>query len=305
MGAINGASTGKRGRKGKSSGKAARPSGPKGKKGKGNGGGGNVILTVIGAIVLVLVTVLVMTAVWKMYLGPKTYNEAVASTKVGQTQTYIATRDIQSGELVDGAIKRVDIPSTLAVSNALPSGANTSELRASTPIMANSIVTVNNTYEPEKQDVTLNGSRLIAVDYLDTKNVEIGDYVDIRIKRYTDASTNSYSDDVVCSKKMIIDKKSNGDVILNMSEADILNLNTAVVETALKKTNNEVRSTVELYVAVYVDPANQTKAQVTYSGKGINYTSAELAEAEQLIKYMNTGEGTVYDGPEVDLPAVQ
>lgn len=311
MGAINGANPGKKGLRQKS-----KPVGVKaGKEGKGGKGGkgkpvrpgskreknGPGILTVLVCVLLMVATGLGVGAYAKFIMIPNAYNQGVSDTAIGQTQVLIASEDIQSGDIIETVIKKANVPSTIVPSNALAVGSDTSELRASTPIAANSIITVNNTYEPAKQDVTLNGSRLISIGYIDTNNVDVGDYVDIRIKRYTDESTNSYSDDIVCSKKLVIDKKSNGNMVLSLTEADILNLNTAAVETALKKTSKDgIKQTCELYLATYVDPANQTKAQVTYSGKGITYTSAELAEAQQMLRNMNTGDGDVYAQPSVN-----
>lgn len=307
MGAINGASSGKKGlrqkskpvgmKEGKGKGVKGKPVRPGSKKEKNCPG----ILTILVCVLLMVATGLGVGAYAKFIMIPNAYNQGVSDTAIGQTQVLVASEDIQSGDMVESVIKKTNVPSTIVPSNALAVGSDVSELRASTPIAANSIITVNNTYEPAKQDVTLNGSRLISIGYIDTNNVDVGDYVDIRIKRYTDESTNSYSDDIVCSKKLVIDKKANGNMVLSLTEADILNLNTAAVETALKKTSKDgIKQTCELYLATYVDPANQTKAQVTYSGKGITYTSAELAEAQQMLRNMNTGSGDVYAQPSVE-----
>lgn len=260
-------------------------------KGKDSGKGKKVI--VITVLISILLTLLTVAVAWKFEIEDRMYDKFLVESKAGQSQALRALRDIAPGESIDGAVETVEVPGNLVISNALPSNVDTANLRASGTIVANALITNNNTYNPITQDIVLATSRQVDVDYLETPGINEGDYVDIRLKVYRDNSSDTYKDEIVCAKKEILYKDMQGSIELMLSESEILNLNSAVVE-AVDQTH-----TAKLYVTKYVDPANQPKAQVTYTGKGIQYTQEELAEAQNRLKAIQLGEGE-YSSPEVN-----
>ena len=81
-------------------------------------------------------------------------------------------------------------------------------------------------------------------------NLTIGDYVDVRIT-FPDGQ-----DFIVIAKKEIKNIQGNT-VTFDMSEADIVMLNSAIVESYIMKASN-------IYIAKYVEPGMQEKAANTY-----------------------------------------
>lgn len=105
-------------------------------------------------------------------------------------------------------------------------------------------------------------------------NVAIGDYVDVRI------TFPNGQDFIVIAKKEIKNIQGNT-VTFEMTEAEILMLNSAVVESYIIKASN-------IYVAKYVEPGMQEKASNTYTPtpeviRLINTDSNIVAEAKQEL----------------------
>ena len=103
-------------------------------------------------------------------------------------------------------------------------------------------------------------------------NVTIGDYVDVRI------TFPNGQDFIVIAKKEIKNIQGNT-VTFEMTEEEILMLNSAVVESYIMKASN-------IYVAKYVEPGMQEKASNTYTPTSevirlINTDSNIVAEAKQ------------------------
>lgn len=82
------------------------------------------------------------------------------------------------------------------------------------------------------------------------QNLEVDNYIDIRIM------LPNGQDYIVVSKKRV--KNANAETIwIDMSEAEILLMSNAIVE-------NYVTTGSKLYATIYVEPGNQTQAQLTY-----------------------------------------
>lgn len=113
--------------------------------------------------------------------------------------------------------------------------------------------------------------------------LEVDDFVDIRLRL-----PNSH-DLIVISKKQVMNLY--GQTIgLNLSEEDILILNSAIVETFV------MNGSAELYLAKYVEPGMQEKATYTYSptGEVIELIQSDpniVSTARDAIaeKYRNSG----------------
>lgn len=253
-----------------------------------------ILLAVLISIILsVLVTILLMLCAWKLVLEDKVYSAYNEQSNSGGFQVYKASRDIAQGEDINGAIEVITIPGSLMVSDALVSSSDTSGLKASTAISANTIIATDDVYNPTTQDIILPSTREVSIDYLETPGIVTGDFIDIRLKVYSDASGEVYKDSIVCSKKLVLDKAESGSVELLLSESEILNINSAVVEAATAGNN------AELYVTKYVDPANQPKATITYSGSGKQYTDVEIEQAKERLKEIQSGKDS-YNYPDIN-----
>lgn len=238
-----------------------------------------VLVPIITAIIAILVTVLVIVAFWK-YSYADTYKAQILSESQPTGYTlYKASRDIMAGEYIDGAIETIVAPDGLATSDLIPVNSDISRLRASGNITANTIITERNTYDPVLQNPIRENTRIYSIDYLNTDGANEGDFIDIRLKLYNEGDVDSYDDYIVCSKLQILSKQ-NSTIQLSLSEGELLNLNSAIIEAARKTDGGRGI----IYTGKYVDPANQEKAAVTYEGKGITYTQQELMDAQNKIQ---------------------
>jgi hypothetical protein len=257
----------------------------------------SLAITIMGIVFALMLEAIGFLCFWKFYYRDIFYTEVVNENQDIGTEVPIATRDIARGESIDDAVKYVTAPSYMVVSNTPDS--DFSELKASQDITANSIITKQNTYNPRLEDVVIDTSRQIRIDYLDINGAEEGDYIDIRLKVFSGDDSNTYEDKIVASKKCIISKSGDSDISLMLSEAEILNLNSAVVEAANGSGRSD-GSTATLYTTKYIDPANQPKAEVTYIGKGTPYANSEVLESQQKLRDIRDGVGE-YANPAVNI----
>lgn len=249
-----------------------------------------VIVPVMTAIISILITVLGVAVFWKFYYEQTYRDQVLLSIEKDEYKAYVAIRDISPGEYIDGAVQEINIPTSMATSDMVNVGDNLSKLKASHGISANSMITNKNCYDPEMQNPILEGTRTYMISYLSTPGITEGDFIDIRLKKYVGNDETTYKDYVVCSKIEILAKEQSGSIRINLSKADLLNLNSAVIEAA--DTENGKRA--EIYVCKYVDPANQKKVEVDYNGAGKVYTQQELLEAQDKVQN-GTNNGGVFD----------
>lgn len=243
-----------------------------------------ILVPILTAIIAILLTAIGFISFWKFYYEENYRDQIILEQSAGMHQAYVATRDIFSGEYLDGALQLVTIPSSLVSADLISTSANLSELKASRDITANTLVSTKNSFNPKTQNPILEKTRTYTINYLQTPGIQTGDFIDIRLKLYKTNDEATYSDTIVCSKLEVINKDESGVIQLQLSESDLLNLNSAIIEAA--DTDDEKHG--EIYVGKYVDPANQEKATVTYQGKGVTYTEDELEEAQRkLLEQMN------------------
>jgi len=242
-----------------------------------------VILLVISMMLLAALLV----AIWFMLFWKYSYREQYTDMIIDEinaaaVMAYVADREILAGEYVEGAAVLTAIPETILNEDLVLDAADLTKLRASRDIPARSLITFKNAYDPVMQNPVLDKTRIYNIDYLDTPGVVQGDYIDIRLKVYQDGAEDTYRDFIVCSKIEILHKQDETGVIeVQLSESDILNLNSAVIEATSNLNEGEI------YVGRYVDPANQPKAIVDYDGAGIVYTAQELKEAQLKLAQEN------------------
>lgn len=243
-----------------------------------------ILVPILTAIIAILLTAIGFISFWKFYYEENYRDQIILEQSAGMHQAYVASRDIFSGEYLDGALQLVTIPSSLVSADLISTSANLSELKASRDITANTLVSTKNSFNPKTQNPILEKTRTYTINYLQTPGIQTGDFIDIRLKLYKTNDETTYSDTIVCSKLEVINKDESGVIQLQLSESDLLNLNSAIIEAA--DTDDEKHG--EIYVGKYVDPANQEKATVTYQGKGVTYTEDELEEAQRkLLEQMN------------------
>ena len=243
-----------------------------------------ILVPILTAIIAILLTAIGFISFWKFYYEENYRDQIILEQSAGMHQAYVASRDIFSGEYLDGALQLVTIPSSLVSADLISTSANLSELKAFRDITANTLVSTKNSFNPKTQNPILEKTRTYTINYLQTPGIQTGDFIDIRLKLYKTNDEATYSDTIVCSKLEVINKDESGVIQLQLSESDLLNLNSAIIEAA--DTDDEKHG--EIYVGKYVDPANQEKATVTYQGKGVTYTEDELEEAQRkLLEQMN------------------
>ena len=246
----------------------------KNKKGK-----TSVLAVVFGVIIAILLTAAAFLIFWNFYYQEEFTNQVIVQMEAGEQKAYRAVRDIVSGEYLDGAVEEVVVPSNLISSDLLTAGADISSLKASENISANSLITEVNSYNPIYETPVIDSTRQYVIDYIETPGISAGDYMDIRLKVFTeDGGVSSYKDYIVISKVEVIDKNESGELTLNLTESEILNLNSAVIQAASQDTEGQI------YTGKYVSPATQAKHIVTYDGAGAEYTEEELREAQEILR---------------------
>ena len=246
----------------------------KNKKGK-----TSVLAVVFGVIIAILLTAAAFLIFWNFYYQEEFTNQVIVQMEAGEQKAYRAVRDIVSGEYLDGAVEEVVVPSSLISSDLLTVGADISGLKASGNISANSLITEVNSYNPIYETPVIDSTRQYVIDYIETPGISAGDYMDIRLKVFTeDGGVSSYKDYIVISKVEVIDKNESGELTLNLTESEILNLNSAVIQAASQDTEGQI------YTGKYVSPATQAKHIVTYDGAGAEYTEEELREAQEILR---------------------
>ena len=241
-----------------------------------------IIVVLFTMVISMLLAVLGIILFWKYHYQAVYTNDVVMNIQAGQIRVYKATRDISAGEYIEGAVELVTIPPSIINDSLLGGSDNISNLKASGNILADSLITNVNTFDPKLQTTITNSTREYTIDYLKTPGVVAGDFIDIRIKTWISGDEKSYKDSVVASKIEILSKDDNGVIRIRLNEAELLNLNSAVIEVA-GGTENRVKSG-EIYVGKYTNPATQTKAAMTYDGKGITYTQEELLKAQEALR---------------------
>jgi hypothetical protein len=244
-------------------------------------------------VIALIVEACAWLVAWEYYFKEREYNKFQIEAKQGEYIILSAISDLNQGDPLAGNVERKAISGNLLTSNALPVAASLSDLRASVPIKANEIITYSNSYDPVLADVVIDSTRTVRLDFLATPGIEVGDYIDIRIKAFFEGEDTLYKDNIVCSKKAVLFKSEEGDEIeLMLTEADILNLNSAVVEVSNADIDiQNIGKMAQIYVTKYVNPSEQPKAVVNYDGSGITYTAEELEEAQNKLRELSAQRG--------------
>ena len=206
----------------------------------------------LGMIITLIVCAIIGVILYIAVIGPE--NKA-SKEKGTATKAYALNRDVKSGqEITADMLSPINTYSNLIPQNYIDSTILTSvesgkkvvakvDLYKNTILTASTVTTEENTVTKDVRTMEYNMLTLPI-------NLTIGDYVDIRIT-FPDGQ-----DFIVIAKKEIKNIQGNT-VTFDMSEADIVMLNSAIVESYIMKASN-------IYIAKYVEPGMQEKAANTY-----------------------------------------
>ena len=202
----------------------------------------------LGMIITLIVCAIIGVILYIAVIGPE--NKA-SKEKGTATKAYALNRDVKSGqEITADMLSPINTYSNLIPQNYIDSTILTSvesgkkvvakvDLYKNTILTASTVTTEENTVTKDVRTMEYNMLTLPI-------NLTIGDYVDIRIT-FPDGQ-----DFIVIAKKEIKNIQGNT-VTFDMSEADIVMLNSAIVESYIMKASN-------IYIAKYVEPGMQEKA---------------------------------------------
>ena len=206
----------------------------------------------LGMIITLIVCAIIGVILYIAVIGPE--NKA-SKEKGTATKAYALNRDVKSGqEITADMLSPINTYSNLIPQNYIDSTILTSvesgkkvvakvDLYKNTILTASTVTTEENTVTKDVRTMEYNMLTLPI-------NLTIGDYVDIRIT-FPDGQ-----DFIVIAKKEIKNIQGNT-VTFDMSESDIVMLNSAIVESYIMKASN-------IYIAKYVEPGMQEKAANTY-----------------------------------------
>lgn len=206
----------------------------------------------LGMIITLIVCAIIGVILYIAVIGPENKESKEKGTA---TKAYALNRDVKSGqEITADMLSPINtysnlIPQNYIDSTILASVESGKKVVAKVDLYKNTILTAS-TVTTEENTVTKD-VRTMEYNMLTLPiNLTIGDYVDIRIT-FPDGQ-----DFIVIAKKEIKNIQGNT-VTFDMSEADIVMLNSAIVESYIMKASN-------IYIAKYVEPGMQEKAANTY-----------------------------------------
>lgn len=216
----------------------------------------------LGMIITLIVCIIVGGAIFFLITSQ---NKAQEKEEGALTYAYSLIRDVKSGEEITSSM----VQSVLVTEKAVPKGAFASKTNTSTTkgkeewvdtafpigykskvdLTAGTILSSQLVYEEEK---TANDLRYVEYNMLTLPTtVSIGDYIDIRI------TFANGQDLIVVSKKEV--KTLLGDTVgLELTEGEILMMNSAIVESYIMKAS-------KIYAIQYVEPGIQVAATKTYT----------------------------------------
>ena len=207
----------------------------------------------LGMLITFVICAVLVAAFYMLTILPEKKKE---DTRGKEVTAYVLNRDIKSGEKVTvDMFTPISTYQSMVPQNYINS-ANVANLDGNKALIAkidmskNTVVTTNSVVT-EDQTVT-NDIRTMEYNMFTLPiNVDIGDFVDIRI------TFPNGQDYIIASKKEIKNIQGNT-ITFELPEQDILMLNSAIVESYIMTASN-------IYIAKYVEPGLQEKATNTYT----------------------------------------
>ena len=207
----------------------------------------------LGMLITFVICAVLVAAFYMLTILPEKKKE---DTRGKEVTAYVLNRDIKSGEKVTvDMFTPISTYQSMVPQNYINS-ANVANLDGNKALIAkidmskNTVVTTNSVVT-EDQTVT-NDIRTMEYNMFTLPiNVDIGDFVDIRI------TFPNGQDYIIASKKEIKNIQGNT-ITFELPEQDLLMLNSAIVESYIMTASN-------IYIAKYVEPGLQEKATNTYT----------------------------------------
>lgn len=207
----------------------------------------------LGMLITFVICAVLVAAFYMLTILPEKKKE---DTRGKEVTAYVLNRDIKSGEKVTAdmftpiSTYQSMVPQNYINSTNVASLDENKALIAKIDMSKNTVVTTN-LVVTEDQTVT-NDIRTIEYNMFTLPiNVDVGDFVDIRI------TFPNGQDYIIVSKKEIKNIQGNT-ITFELPEQDILMLNSAIVESYIMTASN-------IYIAKYVEPGLQEKAINTYT----------------------------------------
>lgn len=248
----------------------------------------------LGVLVMLVIAILIGAIVYLVVIKPKADKEKADATQYDYVYRLKSGKSVNSGEEITGSmVEAVEIPVTTNNTDfirakrtdqtgKLVDVAFTSGYKSKVALKEGTILTKSMLMSTEDEDIA-DSLRYMEYNMITMPTtLEEGDYIDIRLRL-----PNS-QDLIVISKKSIVSIYGQT-VGFNLTEEEILLLNSAIVESYKMSSS-------ELYLAKYVEPGMQEKSVYTYSPSEEVVTLIQsdpniVATARESIanKYMNSG----------------
>lgn len=250
---------------------------------------------IAGIFVMLLIVLIVGAAVFFLIVKPKMDKAKEEEQQIAYVYRLKKGFSVSSGqEITSNMVEEVEIPITTNTTDffqakrqgsdgKLTSVAFAGGYTSKVDLVEGTILTKSILNEADEETLG-DSTRYVEYNVITMPTtLEVDDFVDIRLRL-----PNSH-DLIVISKKQVMNLY--GQTIgLNLSEEDILILNSAIVETFV------MNGSAELYLAKYVEPGMQEKATYTYSptGEVIELIQSDpniVSTARDAIaeKYRNSG----------------
>ena len=216
-------------------------------------------------VVITLIICLIIGGLCFFLLGSK--NKEKEEERGQEVIAYVLSQDVKSGQEINSSmLMPIEVYSSMIPANyidltTMNSLTQENPYIAKTNILAKTIVTSDIiTKSDEKIE---NDTRYMEYNMITLQTTaEVGDYIDIRL------SLPNGQDYLVVSKAKI-ENLQDTTIGLNLSEEEILMMNSAMVDAYIMTASN-------FHAVKYIEPGNQTKAAVTYT---------PTAETRALIAY--------------------
>ena len=206
-----------------------------------------------------LALIIMAVVVVFLFMRINSLNEEVEELQLTEVVVYTASSDIKSGEIISGSsLIATTVRTELDVSSYITSSdlyqtdedGNDVEFVAKIDIAAGTVVTGD--MVSASSDITADDDRIIEYNMIVLPSqLTAGDYIDIRL------ALPSGAEYIVLSKKYVEQTTSTA-VWMNMSEVEILTLNSAIVESYMITGSR-------LYAVTYSEPGLQDAATTTYA----------------------------------------
>ena len=201
----------------------------------------------LGILVMLVITLVIGAIVFFMVIKPRmdSQEEEVTYVKVYQLKT-----DVRSGdEITYNMVELVDLPSTSVPSDAINS-LNTDSATIARVDLGRGAILSSGVIAADEQELD-DSLRTVEYNMITLPTIlEPGETVDVRI------TFANGQDLIILSKKRVEDIYGNT-VLLNLTEGEILMMNSAIVEAYIMPTSN-------LYITKYTQAGDQTAATPTY-----------------------------------------